>query len=58
MIICNTDPRYCDQFNRVFNYMYNYSPGECGVVDGNWCVTGNSYVVGDLETYGYCALQI
>jgi len=41
--------------------MYSYPHGECGTVDGQWCVSGNDYTSGEMRKgrkriyYAYCA---
>ena len=48
-------PNTCPQMEGLFNYMNNWSGGECGTVGGGWCVEGKSYVSGKTATYfAYC----
>jgi len=66
-ILCDgRTPRKCEQLEGVFNYMYKRKNGgiymgECGAVDGSWCVDGNNYTSGEMRKrrkqiyYGYCA---
>jgi len=60
-ILCDgKTPSYCNKFEGVFNYMFNWSNYECGVVDGSWC-THQKYTSGEIKKgrkriyYGYCA---
>ena len=58
MKICNDKPSQCEQLEGVFSYMKDWGKGECGAVNGYWCVSGK-YLVSDSDTtyYAYCVLQ-
>jgi len=46
-----TRPNDCPAMDGLFNYMNGWSHGECGVVNGKWCVAGNSYTSGSPSVY-------
>ena len=41
------------QMDGVFNYMNNWSGGECGIFNGDLCAHGNDCVSGDTTYYDY-----
>jgi len=50
----STNPRNCPEINGLFNDMKGWL-GECGVVDGSWCVQGRSHTSGNPSVYyAYC----
>ena len=58
MKICKTEPSNCEQLDRVFSYMKDWTGGECGSVDSDWCVNGEDFVSGTEERYyAYCVQQ-
>ena len=51
----------CDPMEGLFNYMHEWSGGECGNVNGLTCAKGNEFVAGTEEEemyYGYCAKEM
>ena len=48
-------PIDCPELNGLFNYMHGWEGGECGVVGGQQCVHGSSYISGNPDMYyAYC----
>ena len=48
-------PKDCPELNGLFVYMHGWEGGECGVVDGQQCVDGSSYISGNPDMYyAYC----
>ena len=63
MVLCDIQElKYgCDAMEGIFNYMFERSGGECGLVNGVVCVDGNEYVSGTEEGeiyYGFCAKEM
>merc|ERR1711970_1476864 len=49
------NPRYCKQLDGLFAHMKGFKGGECGVVNGEYCVNGKSYTSGNTTLYyAYC----
>jgi len=50
-----TTPRDCKELNGLFNYIKNWSGGECGVVNGAYCAQGKDYTPANPPVYyAYC----
>ena len=58
--ICGVpDPKKCPKLWWVFIFMHNWSAGECGVKEGQFCVSGKSTVSSPENTaYALCALEL
>merc|ERR1711970_101207 len=49
------NPRYCKQLNGLFAHLKGYNGGECGIINGQYCVNGKSYTSGNPTLYyAYC----
>ena len=55
--ICNvTDPRKCQELERLFFYMNDWGTSDAGVVGGVSQSLGKSYTAGDNDTFAYCVV--
>ena len=55
--ICNvTDPRKCQELERLFVYGKDWSGGEAGVVGGSYPAGGKVQLAGDNDTFAYCVV--
>ena len=53
------DPRKCPELWGVFNYMSNWTSGECGTKNGSFCVSGKNEIASLENTYyALCALPL
>ena len=52
-----TDPKKCPDLWGVFSYMPNRSSGECGTLNGTWCLDGKNTMAtpGQNTYYALCA---
>merc|ERR1712179_282729 len=49
------NPRYCKQLDGLFAHLKGYNGGECGIINGQYCVNGKSYTSGNPTLYyAYC----
>ena len=55
-----TDPKKCPDLWGVFSYMPNRSSGECGTLNGTWCLDGKNTMAtpGQNTYYALCASAI
>ena len=53
------DPKKCPELWGVFNYMSNWTSGECGTKNGSFCVSGKNEIASKENTYyALCALPL
>ena len=53
------DPKKCPKLWGVFVFMPNWGSGECGVKEGQFCVTGKNTVSSPENTaYALCAHEV
>ena len=53
------DPKKCPELWGVFNYMSNWTSGECGTKNGSFCVSGKNEIASLENTYyALCALPL
>jgi len=56
-----TGPGGCPEMNGLFIYSNRWGPGECGVVNGEWCAEGNHHISVNPSVfvyYAYCVKGI
>jgi len=57
--LCGGMPDGCPEMDGLFAYKKGWGPAECGVVNGNMCAQGNSYISGNPTIYyAYCVKLI
>jgi len=57
--LCGGMPDKCPEMDGLFAYLQGWGPGECGVVNGEWCAVGNSRRSGNPYIYyAYCVKGI
>ena len=55
--ICNvTNPRKCQELERLFVYANDWSVGDAGVLGGSYPAQGKNVVAGDNDTFAYCVV--